>query len=266
MKLNTYKFSEAISVAVLGDVHAGNINFNKDLFTRIAKMIGETGSYYVLMGDIADAITPKDRRYDLESVDRSLFTVREQYDYVYDVLSNYTDGGTCLGVLSGNHDEKVRKTSQSGHNYTNELAIKLDAPYLGYMNYLHFGFEVDGRRSKKTLFFWHGEGKGRKPGSKLNRLNDLVVGFHADIYCMGHTHMLNHFPTSQLRVLSNGRHSSVKYYPIDLIHTGGFYKGYTTKAPVDYVARAGLNPLRLGCPFLHFDPKNSRLRVHLETE
>jgi hypothetical protein len=266
MKLHTYKFTEQIQLAVLGDIHAGNAAFDKKLFDRVVKLIGDTNAYFVLMGDIADAITPKDKRYDLANIDRTLLTAREQYDYVFDRLSYYTDIGQCLGVLSGNHDEKIRTTSESGHCYTEELAARLEAPYLGYMNFLHFVFEINGSRSKRTLYFWHGGGKGRKKGSRVNRLDDMRVGFQADIYCMGHTHMLGWIPDSQHRVLTNGRHSRIKKYPVDLIHTGGFYQGYKQDAPRDYVAKAGLNPLRLGCPFIQFYPSENRVSVHLETE
>ena len=61
--------SDTFNLYGIGDVHVGNIGFAKDKFERDIKAIkNDPRALVVLMGDLADAIVPTDKRFDGRTV------------------------------------------------------------------------------------------------------------------------------------------------------------------------------------------------------
>jgi predicted phosphodiesterase len=252
MKAQYYEFSKPISVYVLTDLHVGNKNFAQKQFEAICNMIEhDESAYYILLGDLADAITPKDRRYSHKIIDPKYPTVDSQYDYLANALP---DGALCLGVLTGNHDEALRKHIGTGADFAEDLAKEINAPYLGYMNYIQIKIE----KWKQTLFCWHGHGKGKQAGGRLNNLVRMSAHHHADIYLCGHYHMFNYHIGGQWVIKRNKLVQETKQF----VHCGGFYKGWTEKAPTGYEAHWGLMPSHVCATVLTMVPK----WTHITTE
>lgn len=244
MREITTRFEQPIDLYALTDVHVGNINFTREMFEKtIMAITDDDNAYYVLLGDLADAVTVRDRRYRHVEIDREFPHPNAQYEYLKTVLPK----DKCLGVWSGNHDEKL-KGLQTGEDFAKSVADAINAPYMGYMNYLTLRFNDQFGKRKYRIFGWHGHGKGKMVGGRINNLVKMAAFEIADVYLCGHFHMYNHFIGGRRReTMGKGRIER-----IDFIHCGGFYKGWVTQSPTGYEAQWGLMPSFIGCPKLSF--------------
>lgn len=256
-----YKKGDTIPVFLFGDTHFGHIGCRKDLIADHIALAKEQDAYWAHMGDIADAITISDKRYDKDNMDDDLPTMKDQYEYAVE-LFKVLDPEKCLGVLTGNHDDKVRRMSPTGYDYAmTGFAAPLGVPYLEFSGFVTLCFENQYHdRSKKSFYLWHGAGGGRKTGGKINRLEDMAAGFNADIYAVGHYHVLAHTVKGYKEHVTNGRHDHIakkaKYYMI----TGGYLEGYVEDVST-YVSRFGYMPSVLGCMKLVIHPDSGRVEV-----
>jgi len=239
-----HRFKGEAKVCVLGDFHVGNVAFDEPLLDKMLDAAIKDGYKLILMGDFCESINVTDRRFDWDTVDRERINPQEQYDYVREKLEPFK--GQILGVLTGNHDDKLRKDNGGRDWVERELCRPLKAPYLGYTNMLRV--KVDDFH--KDFMLWHGRGKGYLSGSKINRLQRLAQGFNTDVYCMGHTHRLWSGSDAVIEIEQQGRTVIARKRPRFFILTGGFLQGYKTVTPTDYIAYEAFGPLRLGCTFI----------------
>lgn len=238
-----YRFRDEAKICVLGDFHVGNIGYDEELLDKMLHTAYKDGYKLILMGDMCESINVTDRRFDWDSVDPAYVVPIKQYEYVQEKLADFK--GQILGVLTGNHDDKLRK-NHNGVDFVREFLCKpLKAPYLGYTNMLRI--KVDDFH--KDFMLWHGQGKGFLSGGKINRLQRLAQGFNADIYCMGHTHRLWSGSDSVIELIQEGWEIKTLKRPRFFVLTGGFLQGYKNVAPTDYIAYEAFGPLRLGCTF-----------------
>ena len=101
----------------------------------------------------------------------------------------------CLCIVKGNHENRHYKTNGIDLLYVLAKNLKIEERYspTTAVVFLRFG-QLDknnnhGRKACYTLYVAHGNGGGRKEGSKINRLADLSSIVDTDIYCVGHTHL-----------------------------------------------------------------------------
>ena len=100
-----------------------------------------------------------------------------------------------LAVLPGNHEQRIWRSD--GIDITqlmcNQLGIPDKYSSTTALLFIRFGERKDsnhhGRRQLYSLYCCHGSGGGKRPGGKINRLQDMSGIVDADIYVMGHTHM-----------------------------------------------------------------------------
>ena len=181
----------------LGDFHIGAIGTDEAHAKKYIDWIRRKKAYWWLMGDAIDAINYHDPRFNPQEV-AEWMKVKDlrnlplkQADHFLDLVAPIAN--RCLFAIHGNHEEAVAKyaTVDIPHYIANALGV----PYLGYSGLVQLRFRghtnTHGNASKNTgrlLFVHHGWGGGRKPGGKANKLMDLLVGFAADDYFMGHVH------------------------------------------------------------------------------
>lgn len=179
-----------VDVYCVSDVHRGHPMFNKDawniLLDRIAK---DPHARMIFAGDGVEAalksskygetyasIRPKEERRLLQT---ELEKVRDKIDL----------------IIPGNHDTRAEKDSD-------ENAMELVAEHLDLMDKydpisavvdISFGTR-DGSKDRPTSFDFyvsHGSGGGRKPGGKINRMQEWAwVVDGVDGYVGGHVHDL----------------------------------------------------------------------------
>lgn len=240
---------------LLGDIHFGSRACDTEQLKRDVAMIADDPYGWVFMvGDNFEAIAPDDIRYEMDLHDWSK-------DYAKNVVQNL---GVILdpikkkiiGGLTGNHEAKFEKRHYA--DLSSMLYDRLEVPYLGYSCIFPIKVQVPCGRAKKrvgespsgwetkyTLDFWghHGMGGGGQPGSKINRLVQVQMGFEADIYFMGHVHDQVSYLGAKIGTKETGGMREIrKAFVVGATYYKTYMEGSTT-----YGEQAGYRPARLGC-------------------
>ena len=196
MRSLTYYFrrgrNQSLIIHPFGDVHKGSIGCNDKLVHEFVSLIKhDKNRYFVLMGDIIEAINISDKRFDERQVAPQYHHVYsnlagEQADDMIKILKPIQD--KCLGAIWGNHEETIRLRYHNDiHGYIcNQLRIpNLTADC--FLN-LHFQRNTAGCHRVVTIFLAHKVNSGTTIGAAANATERMARGFQADIYLSGHHH------------------------------------------------------------------------------
>lgn len=221
------------------------------------------GAYFVGMGDYIDTFSPSNREkiasaalYDsahkgIDLMGRTL--VKQIYD---EALGN--SKGRWLGLLEGHHFTQFADGTTSDQM----LAGLLETRFLGTSAYIRLNFLGNKQAGGVTVWAHHGVGGGTKIGSPLNKMEQLVVGFEADIYIMGHTSKKGGAPLDRVEPYygSSGVPRLIHRTKL-LANTGAFLKGYVAGSMQGLVPRGGyvergmMTPLSLGGVLIKIKPR-----------
>lgn len=160
-------------VKLIGDLHIGS-RFSREDLIKIALKGNDP---IILMGDLADAINPKDPRFDTDCI----MTIDEQLTCLLELLK----GKNILGLIDGNHELSLER--YSGININKVLSSQLDIPYLGPNAYITIDDII--------FYVYHGTGGGAFKGTILQKLEKVPMHRGAHIYAQGHSHSLFCVPT-----------------------------------------------------------------------
>ena len=187
INVNLGKELKELRIIPISDVHLGDKLTNYKLLKEVLQIIKDTPNVYtILNGDLCNTAL-KNSKSDVYVDEMSPM---EQINYLIDLLEPIKHKILVIGT--GNHEQRIAKE-------TNIDVIQLVARQLGiedrYTNgwwylYLRFGEKQHGRKAPMCyqLTGYHGSGGGRKPGGKVNRLEEMSQTVIADVYIMGHTH------------------------------------------------------------------------------
>ncbi|KKL74003.1 hypothetical protein LCGC14_2069300 [marine sediment metagenome] len=214
------------------------------------------------MGDYADSITKKDKRFQLGSLApwvKQNDIIDSQRKWLVELLTPIKS--KCLGLITGNHEETIHEDYQD--DLTRHLCEDLGVPYAGYVAYINVTFSRNGGSNHLyQIHAWHGSGAAQTEGARLMRLMRLVNEFQAEIYLMGHLHaMTQHTPDRM--VCRRGRIKSIK---LAATITGSWLRGYTqpregqTLDPT-YIEKKGYKPSRIGCPIINIYPEKDEFTI-----
>ena len=247
----------------IGDIHLGHKNVDLDLLKKIIKYVEETDRcYWIGMGDYCDAITAKDRRYDLNSIDPRFPTPDKQYRAIREMFEPIKD--KCIGLLDGNHD--YLHWREHNHNYVDDLAYDLGVAYLTMDAYVRLVFvRKSGKKPKQNrldIYAHHGWTGARTLGGRINRITDLANIFpNLPLYLMGHVHLLGAVPP-RIQLSVDNRLNVVEQRQY-FVFTGSFLKGYMPDA-MSYVEMKTYVPTTLGSPIITIridDAKPNPIRI-----
>lgn len=237
----------------LGDLHAGSIHCDEDRFQRtVMEVKNYQQAIWVGMGDMADAVTVSDKRWDNAGIadwverDNIIESQRKKIVEWLDPIK-----GKAVAYLTGNHEEAIHAAHQNdmSRNIANDLGI----PYGGYHSFILLDFERKGSTdtARIVVHAWHGAGAAQMPGSRVSRLMSLVGSFEADIHLMGHLHAISTYSTSKLSV---NNVLKIRAKKVCAVCTGSWLKAYEQGAGVSYVECKGYKPSELGCPVIEITP------------
>ena len=187
--------SEPAVIIPISDTHIGHAGTEVSQIKKLVNWIKkQPNARVVLLGDIIDAISLKDPRFEMDSihpdfqgeVDNLHWAEIRATVKLFKPIKNQ-----LIASLSGNHEGSIKKHySIDAHEIINEL---LGIPHLTDPGFVRLKL----KRSKTSAFkfdMWctHGLkiGGGRKLGSKVNNLTDTAADFDADLYMGGHSHTL----------------------------------------------------------------------------
>ena len=211
----------------ISDVHVGHASFDKKYFTNAIDWIKKSGAHVVMIGDLIDAISQQDRRFENPSIAKEFLPHLDNLHYAQtkEFISMVKPiKSQIIAVMAGNHEITVKK----GFSYDSTAIIseELDVPVLTDPGYVIMKF----RRSKtsvlqKNILCSHGGFMGgRKRGSKVNSMEDLISSFEFDIAIAGHTHDV--WSSRRNRISPNNK-GVLAYDKKLLVNTGSFLNTYS---------------------------------------
>lgn len=265
------KPDDVFTVRPVGDVHAGNLGFDKEKFERTLKTIAKTRDLYTIgMGDYIDNVMAwangsVDKRWNPETVERDRMTTEEQIDYFVKQWEQVAS--KCFGMLSGNHEWKTINQRRFIKDFCNPVdpdnfgKVLYNQKYLGRMGIIHLRV----KHKKKTLKDYqilchHGGFAGMRQGGTINRLEDITAGFeNIDVSLMGHTHRT--WTASSEIMGYSYYHNSFYQRKMIMGNTGTFLKSYS-KGVDSYIEASPRRPTRTGTISVTFDPYNEDIFGH----
>lgn len=268
------KVGEEIKILPVGDIQWSGRDYEvamKMLKRHIEWGVAQ-GAYFLGMGDYIDFMSPSNRArfahaglYDtaLKTVDDKARSLTE--DLFLQALK--PSKGRWLGLLEGHHYHQYR----DGTTTDQELAGMLDAPFLGTCAYVRLMLKMTGSRfGSVVVWCHHGVGGGGTSGAPLNKIENLLKTWEADIYLMGHHHKKVAAPIDRIEPVWRGHRSKpgVVHRTKIIACTGSFLKAYTQEPkgrkgrvePAEsfrggYVEGKMLNPTALGGVLVKIKPR-----------
>lgn len=266
MKLLTQDFeiptrSESVKISFVGDVHDGAEDCDTELFEASIDRIARQKNHYLFgMGDYGEYINFTDKRFDPRDYPNTAISELSNFaNYQADRLVKKFSPvkSRILGMLRGNHDETVcTKYHYDVHAYlcrqlsSDGQSIGLD---LGYSAILRLKFIRAGAAVRTIkICAHHGHGGGRRPGAKINKVEDLVNSYpNCSIYAMGHCHDL--FLRPYVAVDIAERRDDFVEYPRMMLMSG-HYKKIVTAANSTWGEKKQFSPTARGCVTLEIFP------------
>ena len=237
-------YHEQIEIVPFGDLHLGSENCRLDKFRDLVKYISKTSHCYGIgMGDLFDCIYADDKRFDSSSVSAPLLAdIRTMVEILRPIKSK------LLGLLFGNHEDKLRKRGIG--DPTHHLCEALGVPYCGFSCFFKLIISPTIHRPGLVIFCHHGYFSGRQRGSKVNNIERLAQHWVADVYLCGHSHDL--FSTRSVRVGWEGDQKLL------FGNTGSFVET-ASWGTCNYSERSGYPPQKLGVLKIKWYPKADKL-------
>lgn len=220
-------------VVFLGDCHYGSPQFDEPRFLSMVDYCFKNRIHVFLMGDLIEMAT---RHSVGAGVYDQLFSGQTQHEKMVEWLTPLAQRGLILGLLQGNHEERVYK--ESGVNVSKAMARELTIPYLGDACWNTF------RVGKQcySIYSLHGRTGSKFDGTALLALERLAAPFHADLVVMGHAHKC----ISSSVLMQKVHNGLVVEHKKHLLITGSYLK-YG-----GYAQTFGLPPSKLGSPKVKF--------------
>ena len=245
--------SDVVSILPLGDVHYGSTLCDFDAFKRVVSILSEERVYWCLMGDMVDSIVISDPRFDYTTSSIGDI-ILDHADTIIEVLEPYKD--LCLGVLTGNHEDKLRQKCQV--DISRYIAKRLGAKYLGMSALLYVSFKRDKHYESYSMFLVHGEDSVSTRQGRIRKLEELTQIADADLYLKAHYHDLLTTKTVTFGVNKAGKLITKEK---TFVLTGGYLKAYTNGSDSSYVERKLLKPLVIGSPLVQIYPELKKVEV-----
>jgi len=244
-------------IVPLYDIHFGTIFHDKKLFNKVIDYIkNNDNTYCFLGGDIIEGINIGDKRFDYDSLDKEFKKnvnniISFSIEYTIEKLSPIKD--KILFAINGNHDRYMY--GKFGVDIIGTICKEL-----GIKNYTT-DYECFAKllfKHQKTysldIYAHHGHGSAPvRSGTLLNRLEDAMINFDANLYAMGHTHQVVFTYKNHLKMNSTGTGivKSKKW----LIRVGGFRFSRSNKA-MGYEEKFGLRPNATGTVIIKIEKIN----------
>jgi hypothetical protein len=255
----------------VSDIHLGSASCAKEQLKRDLKIIEDDPfSFWYAGGDLADYISPNDKRWNANEIDEELLSAGKlgnigitMYEHLRDLFSPIKH--KCLGLGQGNHETKyMSMNNQQGlHGW---LCTELGVPNIRYSAIMDLVFcrttgakvphiaKKSGKRSEAfRVAIHHGFGGAATPAGKLNALLRWMRIVDADIFFFGHVHDQK---AQRLQRLGANRDCTkqVNKDKVGVI-SGGYLKTYAENQ-TSYGEMKGYEPTTLGASYVTIRPND----------
>lgn len=261
-KVIPYRRSDRIRLYLFGDTHLGTIHCaEKEVAAQIKEIQDDPLALWVGMGDYAECITPKDKRWepsqktipDWLKQDNIAECLRKRVVSSFEPIKD-----KCVGLLYGNHEDSFRHYNHD--NIHQNVCDDLELPNLGYSCFVHFIFRRKNSAEAHMIkgHFTHGTGGARTEAGKVNYLVRTMSAFDANIYGYAHTHGMQIYSpeilgtSESLKIKAKGKIGAL---------TGCWFRTYTQGAIASYGEVKVYHPTRIGCPVFIISPDKGEIEA-----
>lgn len=214
--------TEDIKIIPLADLHIGDKHCDIKLIKdTINKIKGTKNCFTILDGDLMNAAIMGSK----SDVYGEIMPPQEQLRTVVELFKPLADAGKILAILPGNHEERISRTT--GVDMTEIFAAQLNLSEIysptSALIYIKLGQNPINRTRKicYSILSYHGTGGGKRPGSKINRLQDMaLIVADCDVYLAGHTHLPASFRDRVL--VTSPQNQTIKYRERIFVNTCSF--------------------------------------------
>ncbi len=241
---------DEVRIIPLFDLHIGSPQSNLRLITKYLQQ----DAYFILGGDLIDASI----KNSIGNVYHQEMTPQEQLDKLVEIFEPCKE--RIIGICSGNHEQRINR--EVGIDILQVFAqlIQREKYYDpdSLLIHIRLGKNRHAKKTNYTFYVVHGWSGARKPGGKMNAIQELRGVILADIYLVGHSHLKGILcedfllPDHANKVITR-----VQQYFIGV----GSFLNYG-----DYAERRGLSIAQLGAPFIILSGREKNIRVILEGE
>jgi len=209
--------SDSFRIVPIGCTHCGNMaaeEHQPKLKALIAEIVADPYAYTILMGDAAEFINTRDKRFDAASLASwisvpdlvDLAKVQKEY-YLDELIHPLAKANKILAITSGNHEEAIKRYSErdvyseivstikgwQGMKASEKLGVGMTGWLL-----LRFAEEAEGEKCKGSRIIkvnlHHGFVGGRLDGAKALNMQRWLWSHDADVAMMGHSHDIKVLP------------------------------------------------------------------------
>lgn len=247
-----FKIVELFPIA---DGHIGDPHSNiKRIKEDIAYVRDHENCFAILNGDLMNCAI----KSAISDCYGETLSPMDELKVCVELFSCIADKTIC--VVPGNHEERHFRTN--GIDVTRlmcqQLGIEGRYSPTTALVFLRFGRDAGANNHHRpilyTIYVTHGNGGGRKDGSKIQRLADYATVVDADIYVAGHTHLGAGFKKGFHR--PNPANNSV---------TKGVHLFVNTSASLEYDGgygdRGGFDPPCLDRPIIYLSGERKEMRA-----
>lgn len=257
--INFQEYGKPIVVKPFGDVHRNSPNCHIEKWLEDCRewkdriLTGEQ-IYFLGMGDYNDLVSTSERvALDNPAIhDSTLHTFDDFYKQKTDDLTGEIDfmQGRTIGLVEGNHHALLL----NGTTTTQRMCETLSCAYLGISSFVRLVFTYrDGHNLSKDLWIHHGLSGGRRVGTSINKVEDMMKIARADVYLMAHDHKKHIAMLSNLELTTGKGAIKLRNNKILLARTGSYLKAYEPNQQ-SYVVKRALHPADLGSIEITFTP------------
>ena len=265
-KIPFERYGQEIALLPFSDVHYGAYNHDANNWGRMLEkckqLSKEMPVYYIGGGDYIDLASTSERKIfgddkihdtSRRSIDDMAKKITQEYIEQISFMKDKT-----IGMIEGNHHFRY----ESGQTNTMDICKALNTKYLGGVSLIRILFEYQRGNSSLCLDVYNhhtagSKGAGRREGSSLNNLENMMQVVDADIYLAGHDHKFNLALPSTIYL---DHQMNIKERERMLVRTGSFQKGWMPDHS-GYVPTFNGRPNYLGCPLIILSPTRDKVLI-----
>jgi hypothetical protein len=259
-----YKISNPeFKLYCIGDIHAGTIHcVEEHIKNKVNEIKNSKNTFWIGMGDYAEFITPKDKRYDPNMKSISEWVEPDniahcQVKWLTDLFKPIRH--KCIGLLYGNHENSIRIFNHD--NVQKNLCDALDVSNLGFSCFIRFHFKRENSTESHLITgcFTHGSSNAVTEGYKLTVLTRWMKQNEADIY--GYAHVHDYIPKSLSRMITLDVGEKIKSKVSIGATTGSWFRTYTKGIIASYGEQKTYPPTEICCAVFTINPNIGFLDV-----
>lgn len=257
--INMEKQDDLYNLLPLGDIHLGNPACDEKTFLRKVNLIQSEPNYLTIgMGDFAENNSVVSRgqfnkHFSIEALDKECPLLSQQvrkFRRIWKPIAEKT-----IGFHIGNHEDRTLDYDMFKLLYCEPMKIR----YLGNMAYVNLRFKHKEKIVRDYLVLsYHSRYSGTRKGGVMNRGENMLLNYDADLILFGHTHLTF---TDKVFRLGYTPEQGLYKRRILVANTGSFVQSHVE----GYDAYTDKNPGSLrdvGTITVTFDPYNGKHYAH----